>query len=285
MFDDLDIGLNINNPESRDTLTELIRIIKYYNNDVFARNEIKSKIIIFLRTDIQKHLIYSADMPKIFTSYSTELRWYEDCYRNTETRLLLRKFINKRIKINFDNKGYILNNDDPWTSFVDEGSFYGGKTGFKYIIDHTFFRPRDLILFFKDIGNMCLNLPISKDDISILLGKYVVDMVADIKGELSLSYENRDIELIFRSLNDCLDGSRNPFSYGYLIEKLKQNGLCDNLEKIISDLFDYSLIGNYDCKGNVSFKFRESYGQTITMQKEENFILHYLLQAYFKKNS
>ncbi|WP_315404899.1 P-loop ATPase, Sll1717 family, partial [Hoylesella saccharolytica] len=31
MFDDLDIGLNLNNQESIDTLTELIRTIKYYN--------------------------------------------------------------------------------------------------------------------------------------------------------------------------------------------------------------------------------------------------------------
>ena len=54
MFDDLDIGLNLNNQESIDTLTELIRTIKYYNNDIFARNGIKSKIIVFLRTDIKK---------------------------------------------------------------------------------------------------------------------------------------------------------------------------------------------------------------------------------------
>ena len=81
-------------------------------------------------------------------------------------------------------------------------------------------------------------------------------MVADIKGELSVSYENKDIELIFRSLNDCFDRNRNPFSYNQLQEKLRQNGLCDNVEKIISDMFDYSLIGNYDCNDNVSFKFR-----------------------------
>lgn len=283
MFDDLDIGLNINNKESINTLSELIRIVKYYNNDVFARNNINAKIIIFLRTDIQKHLIYTADMPKIFSSYSTELRWYEDYYRNNEPKLFLRKFINKRIKLNFQNKGLILNNnEDPWTSFVDERSFYNGKTGFKYIIDHTFFRPRDLILFFKDIGTLDLSLPISADEINtILMNKYVMDMVSDIKGEMSVNYCNDDIELIFNSLCDCFDKDRTPFSYNQLIEKLNQHKL-ENAEKIVSDLFDYSLIGNYDCKNNVNFKFRESYGQTIAMRKDEKFILHYLLQAYFK---
>ena len=286
MFDDLDINLNVNNNDSIDSLIELIRIVKNYNNDIFARNKIESKIIIFLRNDIQKHLIYTADMPKIFQSYSLELRWYEDIYRNNEKKLQLRKFINKRIQVNFNNKEYVINDhNDPWTSYVDERSFEGGKTGFKYIIDHTFFRPRDLILFFKDLGSLDLNLPLSADDINtILMARYVVNMVTDIKGELSVSYSIRDIELIFKTLCDCFDKNRTPFSYCQIIEKLRQYGLSDDAEKIVSDLYDYSLIGNYNCNGNVSFKFREQYGQTITMQKNEKFILHYLLHAYFKIN-
>lgn len=286
MFDDLDIGLNINNSESINTLQELIRIVKYYNNDIFARNSINAKIIVFLRTDIQKHLVYSADMPKIFSSYSTELRWFEDFYRSNETKLLLRKFINKRIQINFHNKGYKLNNNgDPWTSFIDEWSFNNGKTGFKYIIDHTFFRPRDLILFFKDIDSLDLDLPISSADINnILMNKYVVDMVSDIKGELSICYDNKEIEFIFSSLKECLDRNRTPFTYETLVEKLKRNGLAERAEVIVSDLFDYSLIGNYDASGNVNFKFREPYGQIVSMQKDEKFILHYLLQAFYKAN-
>lgn len=128
MFDDLDINLNLNNQESIETLTELIRIVKRYNNDIFARNAINAKIIVFLRTDIKKHLIYSADMPKIFQSYETELRWYEDIFKKVETKLLLRKFINKRIEVNFEQKRFKIKDiNDPWTSFVDETTFFGGK--------------------------------------------------------------------------------------------------------------------------------------------------------------
>ena len=116
MFDDLDIGLNLNHQDSVETLIELIRIVKYYNNDVFARHSIDSKIIVFLRTDIQKHLIYTADMPKVFASYATELRWYEDYFKYNETKILLRQFINKRISVNFKEKGLVINDlNDPWT--------------------------------------------------------------------------------------------------------------------------------------------------------------------------
>ena len=282
MFDDLDIGLNLNNQESIDTLTELIRTIKYYNNDIFARNGIKSKIIVFLRTDIKKHLIYSADMPKIFSSYETGLRWYEEFYRYDETKLLLRQFINKRISVNFQEKGLDINNNDPWTSFVDEKSFYGEKTGFKHIIDHTFFRPRDLILFFKDIGNLDLRLPISSSDVNnILMDRYARDMVTDIKGELSVNYDADEIEKIFNALRECYGTYRKPFKHSTLVSELQSYGL-DNTVKIISDLFDYSLIGNYD--GNVGFKYRETPGQIVELNTEGSFILHYVIQTYFKKN-
>lgn len=285
MFDDLDIGLDLNCQDSIDTLNELIRTIKYYNNDVFARNNIDSKIIVFLRTDIKKHLIYSADMPKIFASYSIELRWYEDAFRNNENKLLLRQFINKRISLNFSNNKLILNDiNDPWTSFIDETSFIGNKTGFKHIIDHTFFRPRDLILFFKDIGNLALELPINAKDVNnVLMERYAREMISDIKGELSVNYNSNDIEKIFDTLRECYGKNRRPFSYSELKEELKNNGLIDT-NRIISDLFDYSLIGNYDDIGNVDFKYRETYGQVIEIDINSSFILHYVLQTFFKKN-
>ena len=285
MFDDLDIGLNLNNKESIDTLTELIRTIKYYNNDIFARNSIESKIIVFLRTDIQKHLIYSADMPKIFSSYATELRWYENSFRYNETKLLLRQFINRRIFVNFQRKGLVINdNNDPWTSFIDEKSFYGEKTGFKHIIDHTFYRPRDLILFFKEIGSLDLNLPISSNDVNnILLDRYAREMITDIKGELSVNYNANEIECIFDALRNSYGTYRKPFTHNTLVSELQNNGL-KNTAKIISDLFDYSLIGNYDENGNVTFKYRETPGQIVELDTNGSFILHYVLQTYFKKN-
>lgn len=286
MFDDLDINLNLNNKESIDTLTELIRIVKRYNNEIFAKNNINAKIIVFLRTDIKKHLIYSADMPKIFQSYETELRWYEENFKNEETKLLLRKFINKRIEVNFEQKGFKIKDiNDPWTSFVDETTLYGDKTRFKHIIDHTFFRPRDLILFFKEIGDLDLNLPISYNDVNNkLMGRYALEMVTDIKGELSVNYSSDEIDKIFKALNKCLGGTyRKAFDYDTIESELKNNDLEDT-EKIISDLFDYSLIGNYDENGNISFKYRETPGQIVELNTDGSFILHYVLQSYFRKN-
>lgn len=288
MFDDLDIGLNLNNESHIKTLKDLIRISKYYNNEVFGKNEIESKIIIFLRTDIQKKLIFDSEMPKVFSSYAIELRWYEDIFKNRETKLLLRKFINRRIQVNFErNNIQSFNTEDPWVSFIDEKSS-GNRTQFKYIIDQTFFRPRDLILFFKNIDRFEFKIPVSRDDVNKLLGSYTNEMVQDIKGELSIIYDQETIQSIFIALRNCFENKKlKQFSYNDLQEELKKKGL-DNTPDIISTLFDYSLIGKHvpiDFKMSESyFRFREAPG-TTTINYDENseFILHNVLAKYFER--
>lgn len=282
IFDDLDIGFNTTNPYDIDTTAALLRMAKYFNIDFFARNGIDSKVFVLLRSDIAKSVIYTADMGKIINSYAVELNWFEDIYRGNESQSYLRRFINKRIKVNYTNAGYIINDiSDPWTSFVDEKSFFG-KTGFKYIIDHTFYRPRDLILFFKDINTLDLSLPLSQTDIrNKLLPRYVTAMVRDIKGELSIKYNSKDIESTLRILHGL--PPREPFTYDALRNMLTTEGLGEMAEDIISSLFEYSLIGNFE-PGDVRFKYREGSAENIELDKDTPFILHYLLQAYFRHN-
>ena len=284
IFDDLDVGYSTKVQSNIDTMAELLRMVRYFNVDCLGRRNIDSKVLVLLRDDIEKSVLFTADMGKIFNAYAVELNWYEDCYRYDEKNLMLRQFINKRIKVNFQKKGYVINNQsDPWTSFVDEQSFYGGKTGVKYILDYTFFRPRDLILFFKDINTMKLPLPLSSDTIKKnLLGRYAVAMVKDLKGELSLANDKDAVEKVFKTLRNF--SNRDPFTYDDLYDALKTQRISeDDIPELIESLFEYSLIGNFE-SGNVLFKFREGAVENLEINKEMNFILHYLLQAYYKFN-
>lgn len=216
-------------------------------------------------------------------SYSVELNWFEDIYRGDETKSFLRQFINKRISVNYNKLGYKINDkSDPWTSFVDEKSFYG-KTGFKYVIDHTFYRPRDLILFFKDINTLKLELPLRQNDIkNALLPRYATAMVKDLKGEFSLRFCSDDIESAFRALKRLTP--REPFMFDFLLDLIIDEGIDEkNGEDMMQALFEYSLIGNYQ-QNNVRFKYREGGAENIEMDKKDSFILHYLLQAYFRHN-
>lgn len=280
IFDDLDVGFNANSNESIETTIGLLRTSRYYNNDVFGRNELDSKIILLLRDDISRALMYNADTAKMLSSYSIKLDWYEDCFRDNELRIKLRKFINKRISKNFIMKGIIVNDkNDPWKSFVDENQFSGSKTGFKYVLDQTFYRPRDLIVFFRDISDLQFELPISKGDLDILKKKYASEALNELTNELSLIFSKNDIQCIWSALRYF--NNRSRFSYDELKEKLQINNISVDVDEVINNLFDYSIIGNISDKNKVSFKFREKDYLTCGINKDEKFILHYVLQTYF----
>lgn len=288
IFDDLDIGYNFNIQSTKDSLIDILRITKYYNNEIFGRNNIKSKIVILLRNDIAKHLRFHADTAKIFASYSVELNWFEEIYRSYENKIKLKQFINKRIAHNFDINNIAYDIKNPWATFVDENEFEnrGGngsnKSSFKYVIDHTFYRPRDLILFFNDVNTYKFPIPISKSNINVLIGKYANHMILEIQNELSAIFSDGDIIKIIEVLR--LLASSVPFSYDDLYNKLEASDMGNVTEKVIEDLFYYSLIGNIDHNGNVSFKFRESGGDLCTINRQQNIILHNMLKIYFKNN-
>lgn len=289
IFDDLDLGYNCKSKESLNNLLVLLRIVVSYNIHFFAKKQLNTRIIVLLRNDMAKHIL-GVDSGKILLDSTMELTWYEDIYRNDEKRLLLRRFINRRIAENLKNNNIsIIDSNDPWTTLVDETDFYPPKTAFKYIIDNTFYRPRDLILFFKDLDTLKLRIPISHNDIdSILLNRYSADLLTEIKSELSTLYEKESIDIVFDEvLGNFSDRKTKPsFSYTELYNALNESLNNQNLsESIINSLFEYSIIGNLTANNSVYFRFREKHNEYFKMRKNEEFIMHYALQNYYKYHS
>lgn len=285
IFDDLDIGYSSKSETSLNSLAELLRVAKYYNNEIFGRNALDSKIVILLRNDITKHLRFNADTAKIFASYAVELNWYEEAYKSQEDSLKLKQFINKRIKANFIKKGWFIN-EKPWEEFIDETEFipYGGnsKSSFKYIIDHTFFRPRDLILVFKDIDRYKFPIPISRANMNILIGNYANQIILEIQNELTAVFTSKEITSIFDVLKQYQD--KKPFAYSTILSDLRNLGFQENADSVVDELFYYSLIGNINDSSDVCFKFREKGSEICKINMNEKFILHYILKVYFKNN-
>jgi hypothetical protein len=283
IFDDLDIGYSRKSESSLNSLAELLRVAKYYNNEAFGRNLIASKIVILLRNDIAKHLCFHADTAKIFASYAIELNWFEEAYRFQEDNLKLKQFINKRIKANFEKKGWFIG-ESPWEAFINESDFAtGSKSSFKYILDHTFFRPRDLMLVFKDLDSYKFNIPLGRTEINILLGNYSTLIISEIQNELTAIFTSDEINSIFRALKQYYD--KRPFTYCALKTNLEEVGFTANAEEVIEELFYYSLIGNMRESGDVIFKFREKGGEICKLDPAEHFILCYALKVYFKKSN
>lgn len=284
IFDDLDIGFNSQSVESKSILMSLLRIVKYYNIDLFARKRLSNaRVIILLRNDIAKRL-NEADSAKLLASYAIELFWYDEITSKNENNSLLKKFINTRIKYNLAKKKLIIDDPaNPWKNFIDERSFWTdrtGKTAFKHIIDYTFYRPRDLLLFFKDINQEKIHVPICYHDVmNILLPRYASEMIRELKGELCTLYGEDIPNILFDNVLSKYRG-KQVFTY----EDIYQNICSYNIEdarNVINNLYDYSIIGNMDDNDNIYFKFRERSGEIQSLREDERFVLHNVLHAYY----
>ncbi len=281
IFDDLDIEFKSENNSSVETLLNLIRISKKYNNLFFSDNRIDGKIIILLRDDISGVLIRkSADMAKIFTSYSIPLIWYEhDLYKKSEDLLKLKKFINKRIELNLKKNNIVIEHNDPWNTLIKADSEVS-QTSFKYIIDHTFYNPRDLILLFKDLKLYEFQIPLNFRDLNKLIGKYAEYAIKEIENALVIHFKRDDISnLLILLKNLC---KHESYSYETLLFEISKFTFPYGPQVIAKILFDYSLIGNKKSNSSlVYFKYRQEQ-EVIKIDSNLDFITHRVVAIYFK---
>jgi len=289
IFDDLDIDFDLKSKDKLLALISLLRITRDYNTEVFGNetNPLNAKIILLLRDDIAQELIKRAsqisismaDISKLFKSYALEpLKWYEhNKYRNNEDDLAIKRFINKRILYasNKSGKGCDVNN--PWSWLVKDNNSFDKQSSFKDILDITFFRPRDLLLYFRTLSNNDYKIPLEKNDLKVLKGKYLSDLIEEMESELSTIYPG-DVAKIKTAFQECAGGS---FDYSYFKDKLENTGFSEDIEKVAEVLFNYSYIGHLINNKEVHFKHREKSQYIEKFDKHEPLILHNAINDFF----
>lgn len=287
LFDDLDVNFNVFSESDKLKVWELVRLAKSYNNEIFINN--KAKILIFMREDIRSELITKfPDSAKVFNSYEIIINWYNYLGSNTEENdIALKKMINKRIELGFKNKGLKLNNEnDAWyTLFCDDNFNMGSgskKTSFKYILDFTFYRPRDLITLLNIISDDGYNFPINSYEIKRIIEKYITKNIYEIKSELSLYFSEKEKEIIFNDLfRYVMDYPIK--SYDKVKEKIKSlNFNCDD-EIVINILISYSLLIPQNSDGELYFNYREKNDLDKIKKDELNISLPKCIYNYYKK--
>ncbi|GGY47939.1 hypothetical protein GCM10011297_21000 [Bacterioplanes sanyensis] len=289
-FDDLDIVFDANNESTVNSLISLLRVSKEINNEFFAKNNLDSKVVILLRDDISKNVASAtSDTAKIFSSYSVPINWYQDEYHggDDELQLNIRKFINKRIGFAFSDEVIDVNSMDPWLSLVEDpfgGAQDSTKSSFKYILDHTFFRPRDLLLFFKPLSQHKYKFPLSKVDVNHLIGRYCEEVVNEIKNEFSCFYSSEQIATIFNAFGEISSELKNPklrsITYQDAISIINRNCSGVSASELIEDMFYRSLIGGMGDNGYVYFKHREPATDVYEFNKTQGVIIHSALKVY-----
>lgn len=237
MFDDLDVKFKLNREDDKIMLMDLIRTARRYNTEYLHNTT--ARVLLFVRDDIGDRLEgVDSDKNKIFSSYEHCINWYEtDVAQKDETSIMLRRFINHRLEVGFNACGIEYDVTDPWKSFVKEDEEDGQKSSFKYILDHTFYLPRDLITIFKDVGKKALPLPLSHQDINYLLKDFANAKKQEICDELYAVYDKDEVNKIFLFLERVNNGWN--VSYKDVMCYLDEYGINKNE---FHTLIEYSLL-------------------------------------------
>ena len=263
---------------------DLLRISKYYNNEVLNNNH--AKILIFLREDIRNSMISKyADSAKIFSTYEININWY--CEKN-EVDIPLKKLANRRIKLNFDTRD-IPCGEDAWSSLIKSGKsesqYYSGKSSFKYVLDFTFYRPRDIITFLLTVTNEIYKYPIGFTDLKRILRKYIEVNVEEIKSELKLFFNDDELTKIFNNLFRSLAESDYDFSVSEFKERIDNLNLSLATDMVFDLLAKYYLIAFKDDKGKVFYSYRGKAAMDKLDIDRINVCLPKCIEYYFKKIS
>jgi hypothetical protein len=271
LFDDLDINFNINSENDKRRVMELIRLAKNYNNEIFSKN--KAKILVFLRDDVREKLISEyADSAKIFNSYEIIINWYNQSH--DENEIALKKLVNKRIELNFKNKNIPYSADDPWNSLFANDNFnpncYPRKSSFKYVLDFSFYRPRDIITILNVVSEQSVQYPISQYDLKIILQKYIERNINEIKSELSLYFNEQEKRKLFNTLFKYISEYPSK-TYRQVVDKVETLEFALQPELTVDILISYSFLVPSNASGDLFFNYRESI-ELNKMKKEELFI-------------
>ena len=253
MYDDLDIDFNLNVQDDQQNLINLIRVAKSYNTSRFYGTG--GKVLLFIRDDVSNALqSIGADTGKLFGSYECQIKWYNhEIGDDDNNNNPIKKFVNRRLSINFDLLGIKYNHDNPWETFVEDDYYgYSNKSSFKYLLDYTFYRPRDIINIFKDVGARKYQLPLSSDNVKSLIKNYLQINKIEVFNELSVQYDKQKLDSIETVLGYI--AKYGPLNYEKVIELFGQNSLFETDLKV---LINYSVVIPIDNNNIPKFSYRE----------------------------
>jgi hypothetical protein len=283
-FDDLDVWFSASNQASADSLISLIRACRRVNNEIFGKNGIPAKAVILLRDDIEFYLASRyADSAKMFSSYSSRIQWYQEVYAShpdREDELNLKKFINRRIVYAFNKAGLSCDRKNPWNSLVNKD--ISDRSSFKFVVNQTLFRPRDLLLFFKPLENGNFTFPLSRREINTLVDGYGEELAKEIKSELSSFFSDIQVETIFNALGEI---ASEPQTYENALSIIEAHCKDVGGPELLEYLFDRSIIGTSDLKGWYWFKCRQPVSTSTPLQfkKDQKIVVQYGIKGYVSR--
>lgn len=232
-------------------------------NEIFRKSEIESKILIVLRSDIFRKL-RGPNIGKIKRDSAIEFDWTTKISLDTPVMKMMLNKVRKSLEIP-DR----LSDTSVYRDLFDE--YTNGEPTFKYILNRTMLRPRDLVSY---IGFIIEEYPKSKkingEMVRSVERKYSDYLKEEIRNEMYGMYSDEYIEGIFSllKLNKMTD-----FGYFHInttFTEYKDKLKIGDLDEALNVMFNYSIIGNIkEGYGSPYFSFKYRDVDSMFMKSEQ----------------
>lgn len=289
-LDELEIKIDTNISAPLTSIKKLIEAFKDINTSFVKRKVSPSKCIMLIRTDILDKLNKtSTNLNKVLKDNTVELYWIEKLENSPEKHILMEMILNK-IRLSSDEYRYLDNKTLYYKIFPKD---INGDSTLKFLLDHSFGRPRDLISYLDIIAQRYPNETEFKEYMfrecrqaysECFLKELYNEMNIHIKLEVVEEYLKL-IRLLgynsfyLKQLNKCYKANRKEFKY------------IKDIKKTLEVLYGFGIVGNSweTTKGtsgvkriNFSWGYRKDGNPNInTTQK---FSVHYGLRKALNTN-
>jgi len=266
LFDELDDKFR-NEDIYKSNIISLIKVVDKLNT-IFYKEEIDTKIILLLRTDIF-YVLNDPDLNKIEQDNSVKLDWGN----TVSSKSPLLSMILSKIKQSIPELRH-LDYEELYKALFPQQINY--REPEEYILGRTYFRPRDLVTY--------LNLIIEKYPDTSYFGykgfaelenKYSEYLLKEVKNELYGHISDKEIE---ESLVLLKQFKKVEFSYKEILKYFDERKAIYqnvNLEKSLKYMFDFIIIGNTWVNEKTKRKFYSwSYRENVEIDYDKKFVVH-----------
>lgn len=234
-FDELDQGMSKFDHPRQQMLTGLILATRAINREA-AKNSVKLKSIVYLRTDLWNEINFS-DKNKITTTSVLDISWDEKS---------LLKVVNSRVKS-------IVGTD--WEALHDGATMRGRQQKFSYIVARSFLRPRDVISFLNILLSKAKERISTRGGVTLFINKDIVESRREYSTYLRLELHD-EISPHWGEWEDSLKAiskmGRLSFARVTFEERYPQSISAGNnrtSEHALETLYEYSVLGAYRASG------------------------------------
>ncbi len=280
--DELELSLKKGKDYSRDVtlIRDLIFAIEYLN-DINRSKHYQVYIIAATRNEVYKNIVSKGmEINKTVLDFGVSISWEQKGGDIRQHPLL--KMLEKRIHFS-EKKHGIPESEDIWKTYFTP---YIGESRLpieNYILDQTWYKPRDIIRLFTLIQKKYGNKTFFDQSVFQATTKpYSEESWIEFEEALTVKYTDVEVE----GIRKALTGLELPFDVGIFMRNMsgkteffEEVATLANNQKpatILKDLYEVGVIGNYGENPRFSFK------GDIDIDPLRSLTIHYPLISFFK---